>query len=88
MEDQLGALGLVFNCIVLWNTVYMNAALEQFRAHGHPVQDKDVARLSAFRRRHLHVHGDYSFLLPELAGALRMLRDPDNPDYEQDEDEE
>jgi hypothetical protein len=23
-----------------------------------------------------------------LAGALRMLRDPDNPDYEHDEDEE
>src|SRR5450631_2810669 len=22
MEDQLGALGLVLNCIVLWNTVY------------------------------------------------------------------
>ena len=88
MEDQLGALGLVLNCIVLWNTVYMNAALEQLRAHGHPVQDEDVAMLSAFRRRHLHVHGDYSFLLPELAGALRMLRDPDNPDYEHDEDEE
>jgi TnpA family transposase len=27
MEDQLGALGLVLNCIVLWNTRYMNAAL-------------------------------------------------------------
>jgi hypothetical protein len=23
-----------------------------------------------------------------VAGALRMLRDPDNPDYEHDEDEE
>jgi len=73
---------------VLWNTVYMNAALEQLRAHGHQVQDEDVARLSAFRRRHLRVHGDYSFLLPELAGALRALRDPDNADNEHDEDEE
>ncbi len=88
MEDQLGALGLVLNCIVLWNTVYMNAALEQLRAHGHQVQDEDVARLSAFRRRHLRVHGDYSFLLPELAGALRALRDPDNADNEHDEDEQ
>jgi hypothetical protein len=24
MEDQLGALGLVLNCVVLWNTIYMD----------------------------------------------------------------
>ena len=30
-EDQLGALGLVVNVIVLWNTIYMQAALEQLR---------------------------------------------------------
>jgi TnpA family transposase len=28
-KDQLGALGLVVNMIVLWNTLYINAALEQ-----------------------------------------------------------
>ena len=28
-EDQLGALGLVVNVIVLWNTIYINAALQQ-----------------------------------------------------------
>jgi TnpA family transposase len=27
MEEQLGALGLVLNCVTLWNTRYMNAAL-------------------------------------------------------------
>ena len=89
MEDQLGALGLVLNCIVLWNTVYVNAALEQLRARGHVIRDEDVARLSPFIRRHLRVHGDYSFLLPDLAGALRELRDPDSPDYEpNDEDQD
>ncbi len=31
MEDQLGALGLVLNCVVLWNTRYMNAALSYTR---------------------------------------------------------
>jgi TnpA family transposase len=88
MEDQLGALGLVLNCIVLWNTVYMNAALEQLRARGHVICDEDVARLSPFIRRHLRVHGDYSFLLPDLAGALRELRDPTSPDYEPNDGEE
>lgn len=28
-EDQLGALGLVVNAIVLWNTCYMEAALQK-----------------------------------------------------------
>lgn len=39
MEDQLGALGLVLNGVVLWNTVYMNAALDQLRANAHPDSD-------------------------------------------------
>ncbi len=38
--------------------------------------------------QHLRVHGDYSFLLPDLAGALRQLRDPHSPDYELDEEDE
>lgn len=38
-EDQLGALGLVLNVIVLWNTVYMGAALDQLRQDGHQVHD-------------------------------------------------
>src|SRR5256714_12360494 len=43
-EDQLGALGLVVNAIVLWNTLYMEAALTQMRAEGCEVQVADVAR--------------------------------------------
>lgn len=58
----------------------MNAAIQQLHAAGHPVQDEDIARLSPFARRHLAVLGDYSFLLPNLAGQLRDLRDPANPD--------
>ena len=86
MEDQLGALGLVINCIVLWNTVYTNAALDQLRAQGHAVLDADVRRLHPFRRRHLAVTGDYSFLLPQLEGKLRELRDPAGRPGNQDED--
>lgn len=39
--------------------------------------DEDVARLSPFVRQHLNVHGKYSFLLPDLVGGLRPLRDAD-----------
>ena len=83
MEDQLGALGLILNCVTLWNTVYLDAALDRLRADGYPLRDQDVARLSPYMRRHLNVHGHYSFQLPQLAGR-RTLRDPDSPDEDTD----
>lgn len=43
-----------------------------------------MARLSAYVRRHLNVHGHYSFQLPELAADRRALRDPDGPEDEAD----
>ncbi len=83
MEDQLGALGLILNCVVLWNTRYVNAALDALRAQGYPVLQEDVARLSPFIREHLNVVGKYSFLLPDLGeGGIRELRDPDMADDE------
>ena len=76
MEDQLGALGLVLNAVVLWNTTYLNAAVEQLRAQGYPVSEADAARLSPLIDTHLNVHGAYTFHQPQSAG-LRPLRDPD-----------
>ena len=45
-EDQLAALGLVLNAVVLWNTRYLDAIIEHLRGSGQPVHDEDVARLS------------------------------------------
>ena len=45
---QLGVLGLVLNAVVLWTTVYLNAALEQLKAQSYPVREEDTARLSPF----------------------------------------
>jgi hypothetical protein len=89
MEDQLGALGIVLNCVVLWNTVYIDAALRQLRAQGYPVRDEDVTRLSPFMRKHINVTGKYSFAAPDLPeGATRQLRDPDARDDDEDFDED
>jgi TnpA family transposase len=82
-EDQLGALGLAVNIVVLWNTIYMNAVLAQLRREGYPVRDEDVARLSPLIYDHINVLGRYSFAIPEAVtrGELRPLRDPreENP---------
>jgi hypothetical protein len=83
-EDQLGALGLVVNVIVLWNTIYMDAALTQLRAGGFDVRDEDVARLSPLGFDHINMLGRYAFILPDsiARGELRPLRDPQNIDEE------
>ncbi len=78
-EDQLGALGLVVNIIVLWNTRYMDAALAQLRSNGNEVDPADVAHLSPLGYSHLNMLGRYSFSMPETVrlGHLRPLREPD-----------
>jgi TnpA family transposase len=85
-EDQLGALGLVVNAIMLWNTLYMEAALQQLRAEGVPVAVGDVARLSPLVHQHINFKGRYSFALSEAVarGELRPLRDP--ADHREDDE--
>ena len=74
-EDQLNALGLAINAIVLWNTVYMQAALDHLRATGVVVKEEDEARLSPLGRKHINFLGHFSFMLPKVVseGQLRPL---------------
>lgn len=83
-EDQLGALGLVVNLVVLWNTIYMDAALDQLRAEGHEVRPEDAARLSPLGFKHVNMLGRYAFTLPDTVarGELRPLRDPNAAETE------
>ena len=73
-EDQLGALGLVANAVVFWNTIYMQAALDHTR-QAMDIREEDVARLSPLVYEHLNVLGHYSFTLTDQVrnGQLRPL---------------
>jgi hypothetical protein len=68
--------------IVLWNTIYMQAALEELRADGYPVREEDVMRLSPLSYDHINMLGRYSFAVPESVerGELRPLRNPADGD--------
>ncbi len=85
-EDQLGALGLVLNAVVLWNTRYIDAAVGALRTAGHPVSDADIARLSPLGHKHVNMFGRYTFI-PPAGGVLRPLRDPATTDPDPDEPE-
>ncbi|GAA4389571.1 Tn3 family transposase [Hymenobacter koreensis] len=78
MEDQLGALGLVVNALVLWNTRYLQRALEHWQETHGAVDAADVIRLSPLLHEHVNMLGRYDFTLPErvAAGEFRPLRDP------------
>jgi TnpA family transposase len=74
-EDQLGALGLVTNAVVLWNTLYMQEALSWMRSNREETGDEDIARLSPLVHGHINMLGHYTFTLPEdiLKGEMRAL---------------
>ncbi len=78
-EDQLSALGLVVNVLVLWNTIYMDAAIERLRENSAGVDVDDVSRLSPLVHQNINFLGQYSFALSEAVarGQLRPLRDPE-----------
>jgi hypothetical protein len=77
-ENQLSALGLVTNIVVLWNTLYMDAALENLQRAGIDIHPEDLARLWPLSFEHINFLGRYDFTLSEAVrrGRLRPLRDP------------
>jgi hypothetical protein len=88
-EDQLAALGLVLNAVVLWNTRYLDAAVAQLRTEGHDIkEEEDVARLSPLKDRHINFLGRYLFNIKASGPGqgLRPLRDPDAPELDEDDD--
>lgn len=74
-EDQLGALGLVLNAVVLWNTRYTDAAVTALRDGGQEIAEADVARLSPLSDAHINMLGRYAFTAP-TPDTLRRLRNP------------
>jgi TnpA family transposase len=59
--NQAGCLNLLTNAVIVWNTVYMQAALNAIRQEGYPVQEEDLAHLWPIRFAHIHRYGKYEF---------------------------
>lgn len=60
----------------LWNTYYLDVALNHLRAEEKTVMPDDVARLSPLAHDHINMLGRYHFYLPESLknGGMRPLR--------------
>lgn len=60
-EETLGALGLVTNLVIYWNTIYMQAALVKLKEEGYPVLEEDIYHLSPLLHEHINFGGKYNF---------------------------
>jgi len=47
--NQVGCLNLLTNAVIVWNTVYMQAALDAIRREGYPVEEEDLTHLWPIR---------------------------------------
>ena len=65
--------------MILWNTVYMAAVVEQLQKEGYLIQDNDLAQIWPTRHAHINFYGHYHFNIEEAKQrqGLRGLRQPD-----------
>ena len=73
-ENQLDNLGIMVNVIVLWQTVYTQAALEHLAASGYPLDPADVARLTPLGHPTINLDGRYRTTSRPPTTGLRPLR--------------
>ena len=61
------------NCIVVWNTRYMQAALNWLEAMSEDTLEADVSRLSPLKHKHINMLGRYHFEQDDLARDGHLL---------------
>ena len=78
---RASGLNLVTAAIVLWNTVYIERAINALRAHGHSVDEDLLQYLSPLGWEHINLTGNYLWRSSAKIGAgkFRPLRAVPNP---------
>ena len=81
-EEQLNALGLIINTIVLYNTIYTQRAIDHIaNSTGIELRDEDIERLSPLGSDHITLTSRYRILLPaplQDRSAYRALNTPED----------
>lgn len=74
---RASGLNLVVAAIVLWNTVYLERAIQALRARGQEIDDSLLQHLSPLGWEHINLTGDYTWQQNNQVerGKFRPLRD-------------
>jgi len=75
-EHRASGLNLVIAAIALWNTLYMQRAVEHLRESGVAAPDELLAHLSPMSWAHVGLTGDYLWADAATANGSRPLNDP------------
>ncbi len=78
-EEQIGALGLIVNAIVLCNTIYTQRILNHLSANGRPIDEAELERLSPLGTDHVTPTGRYRIALPESLRDSSAYHDLNTP---------
>ncbi len=80
-QYRASGLNLIVAAIVLWNTVYLERAIQSLKAHGYPVNDEHIQNLSPLAWEHINLIGDYVWKQNKKInlGNFRSLRNFENP---------
>jgi Tn3 transposase DDE domain len=76
LAHQASCLNRVTNAVIVWNTVYMAAAVEQLEQEGYPLDETDLAHIWPMRYAHLNVYAKYRFNVEETHGGARLTTTP------------
>lgn len=73
---RASGLNLVVAAIILWNTVYLDRAIQSLRATGQDIDEKLLPHLSPLGWEHINLTGDYGWHQNKLVeqGKFRPLR--------------
>jgi TnpA family transposase len=76
LVNLAGCLNLVSNAVIVWNTVYMQAAIDELVQRGEVVNEADFVRLSPVRFKHINRYGKFRFDVGNdiAQSGLRPLR--------------
>lgn len=76
LVNLASCMNLVSNAVVVWNTVYMQRAIEELQGRGYTVSEADLVHLSPVRFSHINRYGKFRFDLGDdlASSGLRPLR--------------
>ncbi|MFZ1400551.1 MAG: Tn3 family transposase, partial [Candidatus Promineifilaceae bacterium] len=76
LVNLVGCLNLVSNAITVWNTVYMQAAIDELIRQGESIADSELVHLSPIRFQHINRYGRFRFDIGDdvASSGLRPLR--------------
>ena len=63
--NQASVLTFVTNSIIVWNTIYMQAVIDQLEKEGYVIDPRDLPYISPCRFNHINKHGKLAFNIHE-----------------------